>query len=156
MKRLLLAGTILGFVAGLAWAQVFTGALTGTELVNITLTNGSGAQVPLAQLTGVAGIGTTAVATGTITATNAASTLVQTAALSGALTINTPLSPSNGQIFTYSNGTGSALTQTATLTANPAASPAQTVQSGAVATLAAAASAEWQYNAATTTWYRLR
>jgi hypothetical protein len=156
MKRLLLAASALAVVVSLAWAQVFTGALTGSELVNITLTNGSGAQIPLGQLTGVAGIGTTAVATGTITATNAVSTLVQTAALTGALTINTPLAPSNGQIFTYSNGTGSALTQTATFTANPAASPAQTVQSGAVATLAAASSAEWQYNTATTTWYRIR
>lgn len=90
--------------------------------------------------------------TGTLTASVNAVRNIFTAALTGSVTLNTPPAPLDGEMLEIVNGTGLAFTQTITLTA----SAGQTVNSGAVATLAAGASGEWQYSASTTTWYRLR
>ena len=112
--------------------------------------------VPVAELRNATGYLTTTTATGTTpaatTSGNLAARVLYTAALSGGVTHNTPTAPFDGQMLEIVNGTGSAFTQTITLTA----SAGQTVNSGAVATLAAGSSAEWMYIVASTTWFRVR
>jgi hypothetical protein len=160
--RTLAAGAVfcaLAFIAG-AFAQtgIISLTLTGKEVV-VAATGGPGGPsifVPIEELRGAAGYATTTTATGTtpaaITSNNANTRVYYTAALSGGVTHNSPPAPYDGQMLEIVNGTGSAFTQTITLTA----SGTQTVNSGAVATLAAGSSAEWQYNATTTTWLRVR
>jgi hypothetical protein len=113
---------------------------------------GTGIFIPVSQVRNAQGVTTTALATGTINLTTVTATLITTAQVTGALTLNTPTTPWDGEIFELANGSGSSNTATVTLTA----SSGQTVNGGAVATQANQASAEWRYNQATTTWYRLR
>jgi hypothetical protein len=154
-KRALLAGAVIAALAAGAMAQQLSSiTLTGNEVVTAALggPGGSSIFVPISQLRNAQGATTTALTTGTINLTTATATLITTAAVSGALTLNTPTAPWDGEIFELANGSGSANTATVTLTA----STGQTVNGGAVATQASQASAEWRYVAATTTWYRLR
>lgn len=149
----LLAGAVGGALGQAGWYQIISP--TGAELVQ-ALVNASAYQnyVTINQIRNTTGYLLTSVATGSLTATTNANRYIFTAALSGGVTLTTPATTAlaDGEMIEVVNGTGSAFTQTITLTA----ASGQTVNSGAVATLAAGSSAEWQYAASTTTWYRLR
>lgn len=158
MRRLLLAGAAV-FAVALAWAQPFIGtqSLTGTELVDVTLNSGTGAQVPLYLIRNSSAIVTTANVSGIFNIQNLASTVVFTAALTGPITFNAPgtftgpqLSAFDGERVTITNGTAAAFTQTITFS-----SPV-TVVNPVVTALAAGSSAVFQYSVATTTWYRIQ
>lgn len=156
--RTLLAGAVIAafaFVGGLfAQSGLTSQTLTGNEVVVCAIGGPGGPSLfcPTAQLRNAQGVQTTALTSGTINLPNTTATLITTAAVSGALTLNTPTAPWDGEIFELANGSGSANTATVTLTA----SGSQTVNGGAVATQANQASAEWRYVQSTTTWYRLR
>lgn len=161
LRRTLLAGALCSALAlGTAWAQVQLGYknLLGTEVMEAS-TGGPGGQsfyLNISQIRNTTGYLLTTLATGSLTATTNSNRYIFTAALSGGITLNTPptaaLAPFDGEMIEVVNGTGSNFTQTITLTA----SAGQTVNSGAVATLSAGTSAEWQFAASTNTWYRLR
>lgn len=155
MRRVyvLAAGAVL--VAALAVAQpLMPTSFTGNETLNVAIggPGGTGTIINIAQLRNATAATLTATATGTFAATNLMNRIYFTAALSGAVSVTTPTNPYDGEMLEIVNGFGTAFTQTITLTA----SSGQTVNGGAVPTLAATASAEWQYVASTTTWYRLR
>jgi len=149
------AGVALAALATFALSQALTPTgLTGSEVWSVAIGGPGGPSVfastnLMRNTTGYQLLSTT---TGTITLPTSAVRTIFTAALTGGITANTPTAPLDGEMLEVVNGTGLAFTQTITLTA----SGSQTVNSGAVATLAAGASAEWQYAASTTTWYRLR
>jgi len=153
MRKLLLALALMVPWAALA-QPLSPNALTGSETWTCAV---GGPQGPSTFCTAnllrnTVGYVTTATATGTVTATTSAVRYIFTAALTGGITLNTPATPFDGEMIEVANGTGSAFTQTITLTGVGG----QTVNSGAVATLAASGSAEWMYAAANTTWYRMR
>jgi len=159
--RALLAGVViasLAFAGGLLAQQLTSTTLTGNEVIVAAIGGPGGTSlfIPTSELRGAVGYATTTTATGTTpaaTTTNNNNTrVVYTAALSGGVTHNTPTAPYDGQMLEVINGTGSNFTQTITVTA----SSGQTVNSGAVATLAAGSSAEWMYVLASTTWFRIR
>jgi len=160
--RALLAGmviAVLAFIGGLyAQVGIISTVLTGNE-VGVFAVGGPGGPslfIPVAELRNATGYATTTTATGTTpaatTSGNLAARVVYTAALSGGVTHNSPTAPFDGQMLEIVNGTGSAFTSTITLIA----SGSQTVNSGALATLAAGSSGEWMYVAASTTWFRIR
>lgn len=137
------------------WAQpLVPTSWTGNEVLLVQLggPGGTGSFITLAQMRNATAAVLTATATGAFQATNLMNRIYFTAALTGPVTVNTPTNPYDGEMIELVNGFGTAFTQTITLTA----STGQTVNAGAVATLAASASAEWQYVASTTTWYRIR
>ena len=154
-KRALLAGAVIAaFVTGALAQQITSVTLTGNEVVTAAIggPGGSSIFVPVSQMRNAQGVTTTALTSGTINLTTNTATLITTAAVSGAMTVNTPTSPWDGEIFELANGSGAANTATVTLTA----SSGQTVNGGAVATQANQTSTEWRYSAGTTTWYRIR
>jgi len=160
--RAILAGAAIAlasFIGGVfAQTGITSQTLTGNEAIVMAIGGPGGPSLftTVAQLRNSTGYATTTTATGTtpaaVTANNLSTRVFYTAALTGAVTHNTPTAPFDGQMLEVVNGTGSAFTQTITLTA----SGSQTVNSGAVATLAAGSSAEWQYVTASTTWFRIR
>jgi len=155
MKRYLAVGALaLTFAAGLAVAQQLTSTtLTGNEVVLLQVgIGGTGFYSPTSQMRNSQGVQTTALATGTLTVPVTTATLITTAQVTGALALNTPAAPWDGEIFELVNGSGSNNTATVTFTATGS----QTVNGGAVATQANQTSAEWRYVQATTTWYRVR
>lgn len=153
--RILLLGAGLAALGTWALAQSLVSyTLTGQESWQAAIGGPGGPSVLMTtgQTMNSQGIQTTALTSGALTISNTISDLITTAAVTGALTVTTPPSPWNGEIFELVNGSGSANTATVTFTANTG----QTVNGGAVATLANQASAEWRYVVATATWYRLR
>lgn len=155
--RAFMAGVViatLAFTVGV-WAQQLTSnTLTGLETWQAGIGGPGGSSIFLTtgQVQNSQGIGTTAAVSGTINIPNTQADLITTAAVTGAMTVNAPANPWNGEIFELINGSGSANTATVTFTA----AAGQTVNGGAVATQANQSSAEWRYVLATTTWYRLR
>lgn len=159
MKRFLLYSAIAfsGLLAGLALAQQLSSVtLTGNEVLEASTggPGGSGIFIPVSELRNAQGVRTSPGGAINITLPdNNSATIVYTAAITGASAVTTPPAPWDGQILEIVNGTAAtANTGTITVTANTG----QTVVNGAVAALAASTSAEWRYNFATTTWYRLR
>ena len=154
MKRLLI-GLGVAAIAATAWAQITLGPFLGTELFNITLGSGSGAQITMAQVRNATAITVTNVTTGTVAAVVTQNRIVFGTALTGTVTVNTPLAPYDGEMMEIVNGTNAAFTFTITFAPSPGQSllPAA---SGALATLAAGASGEFQYSSVTATWYRIR
>lgn len=154
MRKLLMASAAGLLIALAVVAQpIMPTSWTGNEVFTIELgPGGTGLFINLAQVRNATAGVTTTTATGTFTSTNLMNRVIYTAALSGAVTHNTPTNPFDGEMMEIVNGTGLAFTQTITFTATGT----QTVNSGALATLAAGASGEWQYIASTNTWYRIR
>jgi hypothetical protein len=155
--RALLAGAAfaaLAFTAGAIAQSVATFSLTGNEVVSMAIggPGGSSIFVPSAELRGTSGYLTTAQTSGSISLTNVTNRLVTTAVVSGALAVNAPATPFDGENFELVNASSGANTATVTFTA----ASGQTVTSGAIATQAQNASAEWMYVAATSTWIRMR
>jgi hypothetical protein len=159
VKRFLLYAALVvgGLAAGVAVGQQLSSlTLTGNEVVTAEIGGPGGGSlfVPVSQLRNAQGVRTSPGGAINITLPdNNAATIIYVAAITGASTVTAPPAPWDGQIFEIVNGTAAtANTGTVTFTANTG----QTVINGAVAALAAASSAEWRYNLATTTWYRIR
>jgi hypothetical protein len=154
MKRLALALAAAAFAAPALAQPLSPSGLTGNENWSCATGGPGGPSVFCTAnlMRNTTGYQLTSTATGAITLPNTVVRTIFTSALSGGVTATTPAAPFDGEMLEVANGTGLAFTQTITLTA----ASGQTVNSGAVATLAAGGSAEWQYSASNTTWYRLR
>jgi hypothetical protein len=134
--RALLLGALAALGCGIALAQqtITTPTLSGNEAWQVGQgISGSSFFLPSSQVRNTQGVPFTALA-------------------SGALAVTAPPAPFDGEIFIYSNNSSGANTATMTFTANTG----QTVNSGAVATLAQYTSAEWRYSVPNLTWYRIR
>jgi hypothetical protein len=157
MKKLFVAlgvalATLLSYPL---WSQQLTSqSLTGNEVLVCAIGGPGGPSIfcPISQIRNAQGVTTTSAVSGTINLTTLTATLVTTAQVTGAMTLNTPALPWDGEIFELANGSGANNTATVTLTA----SGSQTVNGGAVATQANQTSTEWRYVLATNTWYRVR
>lgn len=157
MRKLsIILGLALALASGFALGQsgLISTTLTGNEVIVAAIGGPGGPSIfiPTAEIRNAQGVATTALTSGTINLSANNADLITTAQVTGAMTLNTPSTPWDGEIFELVNGSGSNNTATITLTA----SGTQTVNGGAVATQANQASAEWRYVQATTTWYRLR
>jgi hypothetical protein len=138
-----------------SWAQQLTSVtLTGNEVAVFAIGGPGGPSlfVPVAELRNATGYQSTAAVSGTITIVNTSTRLVTTAQVTGAMTVNAPATPWDGEMFELVNASGANNTATVTFTA----AAGQTVNGGAVATQANQTSAEWMYVLATTTWIRVR
>ena len=139
-----------------AFAQpIVPRTLSGNEVVNGSLgPGGSSIVIAMPQLRGAATPTTTATTSGTLsTLTNATSLLISTTAAGGAMTVNLPASPFDGQSFTWSNGSAGAFT-----TGNVVATTDGSTIVGSTATgaLALGASIQFVYVVATNSWYKVR
>lgn len=155
LRSFMMAGAVIAALVGAAVAQqLISYTLTGNETWQAGIGGPGGSSIFLTtgQMRNSQGVTTTASTSGTIQLSNLYADLITTAVVSGAMTLDTPTSPWDGEIFELVNGSSGANTATITLTA----SAGQTVQDGAVATQAQNASAEWRYVLSNTTWYRLR
>ena len=151
---------LLGAVAGVAFAasasaqQVVPNTLSGNECWNAGQgPGGTSIGFMCAYLIRNGAAQTIITGTGAVTTltTPQQSTLMWHGAAPTTWTITTPATPFDGQILTI--GTDTTLTTIVTLTANTN----QTLSSAFTAqTLTATSSAEYQYNLASTVWYRLR
>ena len=158
-SRCLIAGVVIAALAGgYAWGQTGIGSrtLTGNEVVTAAIggPGGSSIFVPMAQLRGGVGPTTTASTSGTLsTLTNTTGVLVSTAAAGGAMTVNLPANPYDGQTFTWTNGAAGAFT-----TGNVVATTDGSTIVGSTATgaLALGASIQFVYVLSTNSWYKVR
>jgi hypothetical protein len=153
----LVGGILLG-VAGLALAQQVTSRnLTGSEVLVAAIGGPGGPSifVPVAELRNSTGVLTTAATTGTLTTpTNTnVETLISTVAAGGAMVVNLPATPWDGEIFAWCNGAAGAFT-----TGNTVATTDGSTIQGANTTgaLAAAACIEFRFVQATSIWYKVR
>ncbi len=156
--RAILAGMVIGvlaFTVGV-WAQtaLTSISLTGNEVMVAAIGGPGGPSlfIPVAELRNATGYQTTALASGTITITTNTARLVTTAQVTGALTVNAPATPWDGEMFELANASGSNNTATVTFTA----AAGQTVTGGGIATQTASTSNEWMYVLSTTTWIKIR
>lgn len=153
---LLVAG--IGFALGQAGRYQIT-APSGSELVDVTGIAPNGQLSPLSnyvllhQLINGTGLQASSATTGTITTTTNTGNLLLTGAVTTA-TVDVPPSPFNGETFSLTNASGTTFSGTITVAATDGSSfvPA----SPSISDLAASTGQEWQYSAATTTWYRIR
>ena len=162
--RLSLTACILGVatLVGIAAAQVpalFLNSIAGTEQVNVVVpatgtvvTSPQIVTVTLNTIRNTTGYQLSSATTGTVVTTTATDNLIFTAAAT-TVTVDLPPSPSDGALFSLNNGTGSNFSGTITV----ATTDGSTIANGATAVnLGSAGSQEWQYTAASKTWYRLR
>jgi hypothetical protein len=159
MKKLLLISTLVAFLAGAAgyvFGQAITSrTLTGNESWSVAIGGPGGSSIftTIAQARNAQGVTTTATTSGTLVLTTATATLISTAAAAGAMVVDLPPTPFDGEIFEWVNGSGSAFTTGNTV----ATTDGSTIQgSNATLALAAAASIEFRYSIGTNTWYKLR
>lgn len=153
--RALLLGALAALGCGIALAQqtITTPTLSGNEAWQVGQgIGGSSFFITSSQVRNTQGVQFTALASGALTIPNTTATLISTVLVSSALAVTAPPAPFDGEIFIYSNNSSGANTATMTFTANTG----QTVNSGAVATLAQYTSAEWRYSVPNLTWYRIR
>lgn len=133
--------------------------MTGQILDGLTVAAadaaGGSVRLPLDFVRNSAGYLLSSSASGTVSPlpTVLTSNLILTAALTGGLSVPMPPGVPDGYILTIVNGTSAAFTgQTITVSDGNA-----TFANGStVASLAAGASAEWQFTASPPTWYRIR
>jgi hypothetical protein len=158
MKRLpsFLAGAALAALATYAYGQAIgSRTLTGNEAI-VAAQGGPGGTsmfVTASQMRNSTGVTTTTTVTGTFPLTTATSSLVSTVAATGAMVVQLPPSPYDGQIFEWVNGAAGPFT-----TGNTVATTDGSTIQGANTTgaLAAAASIEFRYALSTNTWYKVR
>lgn len=158
-KHLLVGATALAFgmVGGAIGQQLTFRSLAGTEVLLAQLggPGGTSIYVPSAQLRNSQNTVTSAATSGTVstlTNTNVAS-FVSTAACGGAMTVNLPATPWDGEIFEWINGSAGAFTTGCVV----ATTDGSTIVNGAgVTTLGAGVSTEWRYSQGTNSWYRMR
>jgi hypothetical protein len=152
---LIVVGAVIAALA-LAVAQpLVPTSWTGSELINVALSSGSGGQISLAQTrNATAGVVSSAV-TGIVPSTNLQNRVIFGSALTGTVTFNTPTNPYDGEMMEIVNGTNAAFTFTITFAPSGGQLLLPTA-SGALAALAAGASGEFMYIQANNTWYRIR
>jgi hypothetical protein len=157
MKRLqwFLAGAALAALATYALAQQITSqTLTGNEVLTAAQggPGGSGLFIPVAQMRNATALKTfSGAGAQTYTALSTDSTLYWVGTAPTTWTVTTPAVPWDGEILTLATDT--LLTTLVTLTANTG----QTLNTAfASQTIAAKASVEFQYSAATSKWYQMR
>lgn len=128
---------------------------SGNELVQAVVggPGGTGTLINIAQLRNATAATLIATTNVTVNANNLQNRLMFTGAAT-TFAVNAPPNPNDGEMIEIVNASGTAFTGTITFTA--AAGQTLVPASGAVTNLAASSSAEWQYVASTTTWYRLR
>jgi hypothetical protein len=159
MKKLLLVSTLVAFLAGAA-GYVFGQAissrtLTGNEAWQVAIGGPGGSSIftTIAQARNAQGVTTTATTSGTLVMTTNTATLISTAAAGGAMVVDLPPTPFDGEIFEWVNGSAGAFTTGNTV----ATTDGSTIQgSNATLALAAASSIEFRYSIGTNTWYKLR
>jgi hypothetical protein len=163
MPRIALGSLVaLGLLAGgyLAFAQVSqitSRTLSGSEVVVVANSGPGGASffAPTGQLRNAQNTITSAATSGTVsslTNTNVAS-FISTAACGGAMTVNLPATPWDGEIFEWVNGSGGAFTTGCVVATTDGSS---IVNGAGVTTLGAGVSTEWRYSLGTNSWYRMR
>jgi hypothetical protein len=158
LRKSLLAGAVIAaFASGWAFGQALTSrSLTGLETWAVAIGGPQGPSqfVTSAQFRNSQGVTTTAATTGTLsTLTSTTATLISTAAAGGAMVVNLPALPFDGEIFEWVNGAAGAFTTGNTV----ATTDGSTIQgSNATGALAAASSIEFRYVLSTNTWYKLR
>jgi len=155
--RTLLVGAVLALAltCGVLAQQLTSRTLTGVESWSIATGGPGGPSIftNIAEVRNATGVVTTALTTGTLsTLTNTtASTLISTVA-SVSLTVNLPVTPWDGEIFEWCNGTAGAFTA-----GTVAVTDGSTiVGSTATGALAASASVEYRYVLSTNSWYKVR
>lgn len=151
-KLLLLAIALLGLTAPVNAQIIVPNTLSGNECWNSGQGPGGPSTGFVCSFFFNEGIVTTSgTGSATFQATIYTSTIVWTGTAPTTWTVTTPANPFNGQVITLTTNT--TLTTLVTLTANTGQSLSATYSAQ---TLTAGTSAAWQYNLATTTWYRLR
>lgn len=161
-KLSFLIGLPLALACGWAVAQqnVSNRTNNGTEAIVAAQGGPGGPSIFLTtgQLRNGMNMQTTASTSGTLSVlTPAISGLISTAACGGAMVVNLPTSPWDGQTVEWVNGTAAtAFTTGCTVATTDGSTITGGAGANAVGTLAAGASAEWRYVLSTNTWYRLR
>jgi hypothetical protein len=130
--------------------------LSGNEVI-VAAQGGPGGPsifVPTSQLRGGSNPTTTATTSGTLsTITNTTGLLISTAAAGGAMIVNLPANPYDGQAFVWVNGAAGAFTTGNTVATTDGST---IVGSNATGALAAGASVQYVYVLATNSWYKAR
>jgi len=158
---LITAAAAASIAASFAFAQgiVSLTSPVGTELVTVAPIQSNGqpgaipAQVTINQLRNTTGYLLSAQTSGTLATTVAVDNLLLTGAV-GTLTVDVPPSPSDGQLFSINNASGSNFSGTITVASTD--SSTFVPSSPTISNLAANSSQEWQYTAASKVWYRIR
>jgi hypothetical protein len=97
-----------------------------------------------------------AAASPTVTLATSCNNLIITGAVTGTMTLNMPAAPYDAELVSV-NTTGAAASTVAALTVNGNGASLSVAVSGNTGfSTAGVKSFEWQYSAATTTWYQLR
>ena len=152
----LMVGAAVAALATLAIAQAISSrTLTGNEAWQIALGGPGGSSIftTAAQMRNAQGVTTIAATSGTNAMTTNTATLVSTAAAGGAMVVQLPPNPFDGEIFEWANGAAGAFTTGNTVTTTDGS----TIQgSNATGALAASASIEFRYSITTNTWYKVR
>jgi hypothetical protein len=168
--RISVAAAVLSLAAmlglGFALAQVpglYIASPTGLEQVNVLVestgtivTNPQIQTVTLNQIRNASGH--SLVATGT-TVTSAPTNVVGNLIATGAITtwnVTLPNPAFDGEVFQAVNGTGSTFTSNVTVTAATTPQSQTLAQSYSSQTINAGAAAEWTFDLASLTWYRIR
>lgn len=159
-------GLAVVVVSGIAIAQVpglFIASPTGLEQINV-LVPSTGTAVTSPQITTITvnqirnAVGHALVATGT-TVTSAPANTVGCLVADGAITtwnITLPNPAFDGESFCAANGTGSTFTSNVTVTAATTPQNQTLAQSYSGQSISAGASAQWIFDYASLTWYRVR
>ena len=168
MTRNWIIGAVLGLAAlcGIAIAQVpglFIASPTGLEQINV-LVPSTGTVVTSPQITSIPvnqirnAVGHGLVAAGT-TVTSAPANTVGCLIADGAITtwnITLPDPAFDGENFCVANGTGSSFSSNTTVTATTTPQNQTLAQSYSGQSISAGASAQWIFDYASLTWYRVR
>ena len=166
MKRVLIATSFLLVAAIWAAAQVpglFIASPTGLEQINV-LVPSSGTIVTNPQIQTVTlnqarnAVGHALVAAGT-TVTSVPTNAVAELIADGAITtwnVTLPNPAYDGEQFIAANGTGSSFTSNVTVTAATTPQNQTLAQSYSSQSISAGASAQWAFDFASLTWYRVR
>lgn len=157
--RTLLAGAALALAfAGGVWAQtgLTSRSLSGTEAWQVGQgIGGASFFVTSGQMRSSQGVITTSQVTGTLSPalTNVTATLISTAAATGAMVVQLPTVPWDGEIFEWVNGAAGAFTTGNTVVTTDGSTIQGANTTGA---LAAATSIEFRYVLSSNIWYRVR
>ena len=151
-KLLLLVAALLGLAAPVNAQVVAPFSLSGNECWNAGQGPGGPSTGFVCSFLLNEGIITTSGSgSATFQATIYTNTIVWTGTAPTTWTVTTPVTPYNGQLLTLATDT--TLTTLVTLTPNTGQTLSATFSAQ---TITAGTSAQWQYNAANTRWYRIR
>lgn len=159
MRKYLLAGAAALACMGAVFAQqnLNNRAMTGNEAVVVAQGGPGGPSIfaSTAQLKNATIPQILAATTGTQTIPLNSSSVFLTGAI-GTITLNLPAAPYDGQIVEFVNGTGTLFAGTATVATTDGSTIVNGATGNAVSTLAAGASAEYQFVLSTNQWFKIR